>query len=93
MCVVCGSFMKRFHCLTTAGGTVVYFNRREYSVSEDGGSVTLTVRTNVPGGPPNGSVTFFTEDGSANGESIQCMCSWCIHTSKGVSIYTNWYGD
>ena len=47
---------------------MVYFDRASYSVSEDGGNVTLTVRTNVPGGPPNGSVVFFTEDSSANGE-------------------------
>ena len=37
-------------------------------MNEAAETVTLTVRTNVPGGPSNGAVQFYTEDGIATGE-------------------------
>ena len=49
---------------------MVYFDKSSYVAHEEDGSVTLAVRTNVAGGPANGSVVFFTEDGSATGKYI-----------------------
>ena len=43
----------------------VWFEPSSYTVNEDAGTVTLTVRTNLAGGPPPGSVRFTTTDGSA----------------------------
>ena len=45
----------------------VFFDPTSYTVDEDAGVATLTVRTNVPGGPVDGAVQFYTEDGSATG--------------------------
>ena len=41
------------------------FDQSLYTVDEGNGSITLFVWSNVAGGPVNGSVVFFTEDGSA----------------------------
>lgn len=45
----------------------VFFDPTSYNVNENAGTVTLTIRTNVPGGPDDGAVVFYTEDGSATG--------------------------
>ena len=45
----------------------VWFEPISYTVSEDAGTVTLTIKTNVPGGPSDGGVEFYTEDGTASG--------------------------
>ena len=34
-------------------------------MSEGDGVVTLTIKTNAPGGPPPGSVEFYTMDGTS----------------------------
>ena len=62
--------MNNFNCnfFTLAGAPVVYFDQDSYSVSEDSDNVTLTLITNVPGGPPQGSVVLYTEDSSATGQ-------------------------
>ena len=43
----------------------MWFDPTSYTVSERDGVVTLTIRTNAPGGPPPGSVEFYTLDGTA----------------------------
>ena len=43
----------------------VWFEPTSYIVNEDASTVDLIFRTNIPGGPPNGSVQFLTEDGTA----------------------------
>ena len=43
----------------------VWFEPSSYTVDESSGTVTLIVRTNVPGGPPDGSVEFYTVDDTA----------------------------
>ncbi|CAI8033563.1 Extracellular matrix protein 3, partial [Geodia barretti] len=43
----------------------VWFEPSSYTVNEDAGTVTLTIRTNFAGGPPPGSVTFTTVNGTA----------------------------
>ena len=43
----------------------VWFEPTSYIVNEDASTVDLIVRTNIPGGPPSGSVQFLTEDGTA----------------------------
>ena len=56
-----------YYCYVTAGVLVVYFDQTSHTTHEGDGSVTLVLRTNVAGGPPNGSVVFYTEDSSATG--------------------------
>lgn len=48
----------------------VFFDPTSYSVNENAGSATITVRTDVPGGPPDGAVEFYTEDLTATGWSL-----------------------
>ena len=43
----------------------MWFDPTSYTVSEGDGVVTLTIKTNAPGGPPPGSVEFYTLDGTA----------------------------
>ena len=43
----------------------VWFEPTFYTVNESSGTVTLVVRTNVPGGPPLGEVEFYTVDNTA----------------------------
>ena len=50
----------------------VFFDPTSYTVNEDVGVATLTIRTNVLGGPPNGAVEFYTEGGTATGEPNAC---------------------
>ena len=45
----------------------VWFEPTSYTVNEDAGVVLITVMTNIPGGPPAGTVTFNTVDGTAKG--------------------------
>ena len=45
----------------------VFFGPTMYSVNENDGTVTLTVQTDVAGGPQSGAVQFYTESGSATG--------------------------
>ena len=45
----------------------MWFEPTSYTVNEDAGIVILTIRTNIPGGPPAGTVTFNTVDGTAIG--------------------------
>lgn len=47
----------------------VWFEPTAYVVDESSGRVFLTIRTNVPGGPPAGEVEFYTEDGTATCKS------------------------
>ena len=47
--------------------TEVWFEPYSYTVNEAAGTVTLTIRTNIAGGPPVGSVRFGTMDGTATG--------------------------
>ena len=46
----------------------VWFEPTSYTGNEDAGTVTLTIKTNVPGGPSDGGVEFYTEDGTATGK-------------------------
>ena len=43
----------------------VWFEPTFYTVNESSATVTLIVRTNVPGGPPLGEVEFYTVDNTA----------------------------
>ena len=43
----------------------VWIEPTSYTVNEDAATVDLIVRSNIPGGPPNGAVQFHTEDGTA----------------------------
>ena len=45
----------------------VWFDPVAYIVNEDAGTVTLTINTNIAGGPPDGDVVFSTDDGTALG--------------------------
>ena len=45
----------------------MFFEPTSYIVNENAGTVTLTVQTDVPGGPQSGAVQFYTESGSATG--------------------------
>ena len=45
----------------------MFFEPTSYTVDENAGTVTLTVQTDVPGGPQSGAVQFYTERGSATG--------------------------
>ena len=45
----------------------VWFELTSYTVNEDAGTVTLTIKTNVPGGPSDGDVEFYTEDDTTSG--------------------------
>ena len=45
----------------------MWFEPTVYTVNEDTGTVTLTIKTNVPGGPSDGGVQFHTEDDTASG--------------------------
>ena len=45
----------------------MWFEPTSYTVNEDAGVVLITVMTNIPGGPPAGTVTFNTVDGTAIG--------------------------
>ena len=46
----------------------MWFEPSSYTVNESVGTVALTIRTNVAGGPPVGSVRFGTSDGTAIGK-------------------------
>ena len=48
----------------------MFFDPTSYTVNENDGTATITVRTDTPGGPQDGAVQFFTEDGTATGQSI-----------------------
>ena len=48
----------------------MWFEPTAYTVNEDAGTVTLTIKTNVPGGPSDGGVEFYTEDGTAIGKFL-----------------------
>ena len=48
----------------------VWFDPTSYVVNEDAGTVTLTIRTNIAGGPPDGAVRFNTADGTAIGTAL-----------------------
>ena len=52
----------------TAPTPSVFFDPASYTVNENAGTATLTIRTDVPGGPVDGAVEFYTEDGSAIGQ-------------------------
>ena len=43
----------------------VWFEPSVYTVDESSGRVILMVRTNVPGGPSDGELEFYTLDGTA----------------------------
>ena len=45
----------------------MWFEPISYTVNEDAGTVTLTIKTNVPGGLSDGDVEFYTEDDTASG--------------------------
>ena len=47
----------------------MFFEPTSYTVDESAGVATLTIGTNVPGGPQDGAVQFYTEDGLATGET------------------------
>ncbi|CAI8033561.1 FRAS1-related extracellular matrix protein 2, partial [Geodia barretti] len=47
----------------------VWFEPSAYTVNEASGTVTLTIRTNIAGGPPVGTLSFGTRDGTATAES------------------------
>ena len=47
----------------------VWFDPVNYVINEDAGTVTLTVMTNIAGGPADGSVRFHTAQGTAIGEN------------------------
>ena len=48
----------------------MFFEPTSYTVNENAGTVTLTVQTDVPGGPQSGAVQFYTESGSATGMHV-----------------------
>lgn len=48
----------------------VFFDPTSYTVDENAGVATLTVRTNIAGGPDDGAVQFYTENGSAIGMTL-----------------------
>ena len=50
----------------------MFFDPTSYTVNENDGTATITVRTDTPGGPQDGAVQFFTEDGTATGHLL-CM--------------------
>ena len=51
----------------------VWFDPTSYVVMEDAGTVTLTIMTNVLGGPLNGIVLFTTENGTATSKLDVCV--------------------
>ena len=48
----------------------VFFDPTSYYVNESDGIATIIVTTDVPGGPQDGAVEFYTEDDSATGPLI-----------------------
>lgn len=56
-------------CICDAVPIEVWFEPSSYTVNEVEGIVTLTIRTNVAGGPPPDSVIFSTSDGTAIGSN------------------------
>ena len=54
-------------CICDEVAIQVWFDPVSYTVDENAGTVTLTIRTNIAGGPPAGSVLFNTENGTALG--------------------------
>ena len=74
----------------------VFFDPTSYTVNEDAGVAILTVRTNVPGGPVDGAVQFYTEDGSATGmllhhRGLGNTSSIIVFQSKAI-LNTRTYG-
>ena len=55
-------------CHISAPAREVWFDPTSYTVDEDAGTATLTIRTNTPGPELNGAVVFYTEDDTASGE-------------------------
>lgn len=51
----------------------VWFEPTSYTVDESDGTVTLIVMTNVPGGPSNGEVEFYTVNGTATSKASTLM--------------------
>ena len=47
----------------------MWFEPTSYTVDESDGTVTLTIMTNVPGGPSNGEVAFYTFNGTATSKA------------------------
>ena len=67
----------------------VFFDPTSYTVNEDTGVATLTVRTNVPGGPVDGAVQFYTEDGSATGMIVHRWLNVPIKTILAHMLTAN----
>ena len=51
----------------------VWFDPASYTVNENAGTATLTIRTNIAGGPSAGSVLFNTADGTALGKATWAL--------------------
>ena len=56
-------------CICDEVAIQVWFDPTSYVVNENAGTATLTIRTNIAGGPPDGQVRFNTVDGTATGIS------------------------
>ena len=52
----------------TSVAAAVWFEPSSYTVYEDEGNVSVSIRANFPGGMPPGEVSFTTVDGSATGK-------------------------
>ena len=65
--IIIATFTNHFYPVS------VWFQPSIYMVHEDNETVTVIIRTNVPGGPPAGSVAFTTVDGTALGEKAKLM--------------------
>ena len=63
----------------------MYFDPTSYTVNEADRTVTLTIQSSKGHSIPNGTVEFYTEDGTASGELHSSMLrKKCMHSYQSL---------